>query len=886
MNILAGPLVDLSQSVITRLSSGGELALSGILSGQVDRIQAAYDPWIRFDAPTFRPRTAKCGRASAGNGEAARRCEMQCPDCTTAFRVTADVLKQAAGKVRCGGCGHAFNALLYLTETKPSPRPRQPVSESLPELRPEPSEPETREPERPALSAAQSAALLKTLDQLAGEDIRLEDTGVEWRLLGQDEDEANNDDTASADNSLDFSGDGAAAIGVEESDGEVIDFSFNLGPPDTAVADEVAPDQLFADTNAPLDRALFRASTESRVDEILNNAPTPVDELLSASPGDVDAVEVFTDIGATEVEAQDVFAAPETRPEDVLRFDDNTGLPDNFDLDAAASARLFAAPALPVDSTDEPTGLQPDIAFGDPEEWGDLLEEVEPLMRAAPAPERELFADTGMHVPMQNDRPGSAPAAPVLTLAEELAALRDDPDDDVDRTAEVPFDPAAAADVDRTGAAPFDPVAAAGIDLSGIYATTEPPVVADALADAEQYEAEFLLAADDLAQALAADSPFEDFDDLDGNDEAAAEAAFEEPVSVAAKPESAKPAQAPGKSYAAVGTKAFPETTGELEFELEAARIRGADEPEFDPTSTVVPRPTKEEQTVNMQIDADLMRFAIPDDDGKASTIVLEGRPAKRKSAEDNGSDIKLLPDEDGTDSLFETIIMEGGFARTALEQERLAAEAQARARDGAKEAAAQEAARRAALRTRRRRLQFGLIASIVALVLLLAGQFVHQSRAELATIPAVGDAIAPVYNAVGAPITPEWNVRGWRFEVTQGSTDETPASEGELLELNPGEQVLTIRSRLGNRSDTPLPYPLITVALTDRFEEVIGSTVVKPADYLDAGSNASDFVQPGDKFDAVIAVAAPADGAAGFKLNVCYRHDDGQLRCAIEDFL
>ena len=54
VNILAGPLLDLSQSVITRLSSGGELALSGILSGQVDRIQAAYGPWIRFDAPAFR----------------------------------------------------------------------------------------------------------------------------------------------------------------------------------------------------------------------------------------------------------------------------------------------------------------------------------------------------------------------------------------------------------------------------------------------------------------------------------------------------------------------------------------------------------------------------------------------------------------------------------------------------------------------------------------------------------------------------------------------------------------------------------------------------------------------------------------------------------------
>lgn len=53
-NILAGPLVDLVQSVITRLSSGGDLALSGILALQVDKIQAAYDPWIAFDVPAFR----------------------------------------------------------------------------------------------------------------------------------------------------------------------------------------------------------------------------------------------------------------------------------------------------------------------------------------------------------------------------------------------------------------------------------------------------------------------------------------------------------------------------------------------------------------------------------------------------------------------------------------------------------------------------------------------------------------------------------------------------------------------------------------------------------------------------------------------------------------
>ena len=53
-NILAGPLVALAESLTTRLSSGGEIALSGILSGQVNKIQAAYGPWIAFDPPRYR----------------------------------------------------------------------------------------------------------------------------------------------------------------------------------------------------------------------------------------------------------------------------------------------------------------------------------------------------------------------------------------------------------------------------------------------------------------------------------------------------------------------------------------------------------------------------------------------------------------------------------------------------------------------------------------------------------------------------------------------------------------------------------------------------------------------------------------------------------------
>ena len=254
----------------------------------------------------------------------------QCPDCSTAFRVTADVLKQAAGKVRCGGCGIAFNALEYLSEADAgSSRRRRNPRSPVPELTPEPL---ATKGAPMAISAEQSAALLKTLDELAGSDIRIEDTGVEWRVLDDDD-----DDELRAD-------DAAAALGV---------------------------------------------------DELLDESPTPVDQFLTKTPNQIEAGEIF----------EESANAPAQTPVEELRFDDNTPLPDDFDLDDASSYRPEAAAAAgaavgahsettldaehPRDVDDSPV----DIALGDPDEWADILGEfTEPPKPYVPPLEAELSA--------------------------------------------------------------------------------------------------------------------------------------------------------------------------------------------------------------------------------------------------------------------------------------------------------------------------------------------------------------------------------------------------------------------------------------------------------------------------------------------------------------
>ena len=47
-NILAGPLTVLAPAICAHVKAGGRLALAGILAPQIERIQAAYAPWIEM----------------------------------------------------------------------------------------------------------------------------------------------------------------------------------------------------------------------------------------------------------------------------------------------------------------------------------------------------------------------------------------------------------------------------------------------------------------------------------------------------------------------------------------------------------------------------------------------------------------------------------------------------------------------------------------------------------------------------------------------------------------------------------------------------------------------------------------------------------------------
>jgi len=166
----------------------------------------------------------------------------------------------------------------------------------------------------------------------------------------------------------------------------------------------------------------------------------------------------------------------------------------------------------------------------------------------------------------------------------------------------------------------------------------------------------------------------------------------------------------------------------------------------------------------------------------------------------------------------------------------------------------------------------YGMMGGIAFLLLLLVAQYIHASRETFATYGAFNQTLGPVYRALGNPVTPQWNIKGWKFEKTNGSFDDN-------------NTVLTVFSEIRNASDEPLPYPLLHVSLTDRWVEIIGSKVLEPAEYLAGDLDPRQPVAPGDTFRAVIAIEGPSPEATGFRLYACYRLSPGRMRCATEDF-
>lgn len=717
----------------------------------------------------------------------------QCPECLTAFRVTAGLLQQASGRVRCGSCGHAFSALEHLSEDPP------PVDDGTEDV-------------SAGSDEAQDALLDTFTDLSVFDDIRIEDTGVEWRVVDEEE----TDESPSAEERDPT--DSVRWFLAEEDE----------GPPSAPVVPlPELRDEVPADERPAEDAGIFvEESGNVRV-----AGPMPSE----SGPG------------LAIHDPQEALDLPHTDGSEP-RYDDNTPLPDDFreslrEPSEADPPRRRATDHIEPRSP-EFDERQADLELAAPEDWRELLEEFGAAGNAPPGPVQaaelpeEAHSDPSSDVPADLDTRFDLKALAMgidvtggpdgHATGRDVFDLEGDTDDEDTPAVELELE----ADTDR------DPAAGA-VDLEfepgGDQATVDfdsGPTGSPAI--------DFQVSADDEAAATALDF---DPGDEGGADES--EFGFAEAFDASGTGHEEEEREAADREAA-------------LDSELDAACT-----PEEEPTvpsspadrGIEVPPQTEEEMTINLQIDQDLLRLAA--EEGFDSTLTGERR----------------MPEDS---LLVETIVMEGEFVRSALDKELdQVVETVGGVDDDPRLLLDTYIKSNERVRGGRRRTDppsYTVVASLVVLSVLLMGQVVHAYRESLATYGGFDRTVGSIYRLFGASLVPEWNVRGWRFEATSGSTDQA-------------DEILTIRSRISNQSGGELPYPLLHVALTDRFEEVIGSRVLEPADYLADGEDTSSRLAAGEEFSATITVESLSSEATGFKLNVCYREDAARLRCATEDF-
>ena len=152
-------------------------------------------------------------------------------------------------------------------------------------------------------------------------------------------------------------------------------------------------------------------------------------------------------------------------------------------------------------------------------------------------------------------------------------------------------------------------------------------------------------------------------------------------------------------------------------------------------------------------------------------------------------------------------------------------------------------------------------------LLLLFAAQVVHSQRERLIQEPGLGPLIAQTYALLGLSLTVPTDLSA--YELRQWGAANDPNETERLL----------LRASIVNRASYAQPYPLLRLALQDRFGATLGVRDIEPKDYL-PGSGAPGLLGPGQRADAEIRIVDPGREAVGFEMDICVPAGNG-VRCA-----
>jgi predicted Zn finger-like uncharacterized protein len=166
------------------------------------------------------------------------------------------------------------------------------------------------------------------------------------------------------------------------------------------------------------------------------------------------------------------------------------------------------------------------------------------------------------------------------------------------------------------------------------------------------------------------------------------------------------------------------------------------------------------------------------------------------------------------------------------------------------------------------RRRQSLLWAVAAALLVVVAGlQLIHHWRNELSLNASWYHLLRGPYQQLGLPLNPQWNLESYDLRQLGGGTDDR-------------SRTLRIQLSLANRAQSDLPFPVLRLALYNRFGKRLLTRDLTASDYLSPAMHSGEFMARAQRYDTEFGIANLATDVASFELDVCLPAARG-MRCA-----
>jgi predicted Zn finger-like uncharacterized protein len=149
-----------------------------------------------------------------------------------------------------------------------------------------------------------------------------------------------------------------------------------------------------------------------------------------------------------------------------------------------------------------------------------------------------------------------------------------------------------------------------------------------------------------------------------------------------------------------------------------------------------------------------------------------------------------------------------------------------------------------------------------------LIAQVVQHYRTELADTAALRGPLTALYQDLGRPLEPHWDMASYEIRQLGASTDGAAND-------------LVVRASINNHARRDQPLPLLRVVMQDRFGNRVAGRDLLPAEYLERGAPQVSLLGPGQRIDVQVAFQDPGQLATGFEIDACMPGHDRTVICA-----